>query len=485
MTWPASDRAASRPPWSLGDGAVAALAGAVGVGAWWSPAVPLAVALLAMAVALGCRRAALLVLAAGLLAAALGHRAWAATAPLPAGPWSGEARLVSDPEPIASGTRAFVDIGGARVEAVAFGGPSRRLAPRLAGEVVRLEGRIRAPPAFLARYLATQHVRGRLDVRSVGPWRSGAPPLALANSLRRLVERGAEPLPEAERSLLVGLLFGDDRHQGDAQRAAFEAAGLTHLLAVSGQNVAFVLLAVSPLLLRLRLRGRFVVTVAVLVFFAILTRYEPSVLRATAMAGTAALAATLGRPASGARVLAIAVAALVLVDPLLAHSLAFQLSVAASAGILVLAPPLARAVPGPRWLAGPLTVTVAAQAATAPLLVGTFGGVPLAGVPANLAAEPAAAAVMGYGLVAGPLAGLLPAPLAALVHLPTRLLLGWVGAVAQRGAALPLPMLGWRGLALATILGGCAALVGLRWRRRAAGSVTFVRPPGDRPNRWR
>ncbi|MPY95123.1 MAG: hypothetical protein GEV08_19325 [Acidimicrobiia bacterium] len=427
---------------------MAGTAAAVAVGAWWSPAVPLPAAAGVALVALAWRRPLAVVLAAGLLAAALGHRAWAATAPVQAQAWSGEVVFMGDPEPFASGVRAVVEADGRRVEASAFGGAARRLRPRLAGERAQLEGRLRGPAPAMARRLATRHVLGRLEVTDVGTWRRGALPWSAANGLRRVLERGAVSLPEDERSLLTGLVLGDDRYQSPEVQEDFRAAGLTHLLAVSGQNVAFVLLALAPLLQRLRIRTRLVATIGALAFFAVLTRYEPSVLRATTMAGAAVLAASLGRPASGLRVLALATSALLLVDPLLAHSLGFQLSVLATAGILVLARPVAVALPGPRWLASPLAVTLAAQVATAPLLAATIGPVPLAGLPANLLAGPAAGAVMAYGLVGGLAAGLVPAPLAAVLHMPTRALLWWVAAVARWCAALPLPSLDLQALVM-------------------------------------
>ena len=93
-------------------------------------------------------------------------------------------------------------------------------------------------------------------------------------------------------------------------------------------------------------------TLAVVGLFGVVTRFEPSVLRATVMAAIAVTAWMLGRPVSGLRTLALAVTALVLVDPMLVGVLGFQLSVAASAGILVLARPLADHLPGPRLARG-------------------------------------------------------------------------------------------------------------------------------------
>src|SRR5436189_94520 len=75
----------------------------------------------------------------------------------------------------------------------------------------------------------------------------------------------------------------------------FRGAGLSHLLAVSGQNVAFVLALAGPMLRRLGLRVRLPATIAVIAFFALVTRFEPSVLRASAMAALAVTASTMGR----------------------------------------------------------------------------------------------------------------------------------------------------------------------------------------------
>src|SRR5205823_14924914 len=113
----------------------------------------------------------------------------------------------------------------------------------------------------------------------------------------------------------------------------------------------------------------------------------------------------------------------------------------ASAGIAVLAPPLADLLPGPRVLAGPLAVTMAAQLGVAPVLVPVFGGVPVASLPANLLALPAAGPVMMWGLAAGLPAGLAGGAAARLVDVPTRLLIGWIAAVARWCAGAPLGQL--------------------------------------------
>jgi competence protein ComEC len=153
----------------------------------------------------------------------------------------------------------------------------------------------------------------------------------------------------------------------------------------------------------------------------------------------------LGRPASTIRLLALAVAAMVLIDPLLVWSVGWWLSVGATAGIAALAAPLAARLPGPRAVAQALAVTVAAQIGVAPVAVSAFGGVPVASVPANLLAVPVAGPLMMWGLPAGVVAGVAPA-VAPVLHVPTRLGVRWIALVARVGAGAPLGELNAAGM---------------------------------------
>ena len=200
----------------------------------------------------------------------------------------------------------------------------------------------------------------------------------------------------------------------------------------------------------------------ILVVFATMTRFEPSVLRASVMAALVLLAGHLGRPQTPLRILALAVTVLLLVDPMLAHSVGFGLSVGACLGIALLDGPLRRALPGPLWVRAPLATTIAAQIGTMIVLVPVFGGVPLASVPANILALPAAEPVMGWGIVAGLPAGLLGRWASTVVHLPTGLLLWWVAGVAHVVGSLPLGQITTRS-ALAL---GAVVILGLRYGSR-------------------
>jgi competence protein ComEC len=417
------------------DRAVLAMAIGAWVGAIVGWPVPRVLAFAALTAAFVSRRPTAIVAGVVLLAASLASAAHDGLEPAAARSFSGEVVLVGDPVAVRGGAwRVDVRAGGRRYEAMARGAEARVLRGLAAGDQVRLSGRVRPrPPA--APWLEVRHIVGRLEVTAIDGSRPGAPALRLANAVRSALARGAASLAPVDRPLYAGLVYGDDRGQSPVLVDDLRAAGLGHLLAVSGQNVAVLLGAARPLLDRCRYRVRFPATLALLGLLVLVTRAEPSVLRATAMSGVVALAAAMGRSSSAVRVLALAVTGLVLVDPILVHAVGFQLSVAASAGIVVLAGPIASRLPLPATLAEVVGVTLAAQLAVAPIVIHAFGGIPVAALPANVLAAPAAAPVMVWGATAGVVAGLVGGPFAAAIHLPTRVLLWWIreiGAVAGR-----------------------------------------------------
>ena len=445
----------------MGDVWVVVLAAAAAAGSWWAGPLPWWLGAVLAAVAWFRRWPALLVVAVLLLAAALAHRTWVAATPLAPGPVHGEVTLLDDPVDAFGAVQATARLGSAHVELSARQGAAGTLRLRLAGERVQVTGRLEALGPAEAHELAKHHVRGRMTVASVDGWSAGDPASRAANRIHRTLAAGAAVMPPAERALFLGFVLGDDRGQSPAIRQAFRDSGLAHLTAVSGENVAFLLVVVSPVLGRLGLRARWVTTIAVIAWFALLTRFEPSVLRACAMAGLAATATFLARPVSTVRLLGLAVTGLLLVDPLLVWSVGWWLSVGATAGIAALAGPIAARLPGPRPLALAIGVTAAAQLGVAPVQLAVFGPLPLASLPANLLAGPIAGPVMVWGLPAGLLAGLVPAGVAAMLHLPTLLGVRWIALVARLGQAAPLGVVGWP---VALGLLGLAALVVRRGR---------------------
>ena len=468
-------------PRQLGEAAVLALAMSTALGAWWSRPVPLGLAAVGVLVALAARRPWAVVVAVGVLASALGAGAWAGARPAEAGPLRAQATLVGDPVRAVGAVRAEVRAGGHHLDVWARGRAGAVLAGRAAGEVVEVVGRV-SPRRPGDDWAARRHVVGRVDAATITALSAGSMPARWANQVRRLLHDGAEPLPPADRGLLAGFVLGDDRDQSPVVADDFAGAGLGHLLVVSGENVAFLLAVAAPVLRRLPWSLRWALTGGLLAGFALVTRFEPSVLRAVAMAAVVVTAGALGRPSSSRRALALAITGVLLIDPMLVGVLGFQLSVVACLGIVVLAAPLAHRLPGPGWLRRPLAVTLAAQVAVGPLLVWRFGGEPVAGLLANPLAEPAAALLMAWGMTAGLLAGVVGAPASSWLHLPTEALLIWVRLVARVCARLPLGQLGGVTLAVAAAVATATVVAQHRARwGRAWGGRWWPRPAWCRP----
>lgn len=453
----------------VGDAWLVSLAVATAAGAWFgtlgeaTPAfgavqIPLAVAVALAVGALTWRRPAAVCLAAAVLAACLAQRSMnGLVGPEQPEQIQAEVTLVRDPRPTpGGGVRADARLNGRRLALEAHRSSAAALRNRLAGERVIVVGEIQ-PPGPYEELVPHRHLSGRLRVDTVVGWYEGHGVTRVANGVRRTLADGTGSLSERQQSLLSGLILGDSRHQPSDLTAAFRNAGLAHLLAVSGQNVAFLLTAVSPVLSRLRLAPRLVVTMLVLATFVLITRGEPSVLRATAMAAIGAYSAATGRPSSGLRRLALAVTGVLLCDPLLVSSLGFQLSVAGAAGIIVGATPIADRLPGPRWLRLPAAVTIAAEIGVAPVLVATLGSVPVVSLPANLLAAPAAGPAKLWGLTGGLAAGLVGDPLATVLHVPSRLFLVWLDQVATVLAGLELGELRAAHVAMLAVAWGAIA----------------------------
>jgi competence protein ComEC len=295
--------------------------------------------------------------------------------------------------------------------------------PRIrAGEPVAGEGTLDPlpqDPSGFEDYLASRGVAGIVqayEVRASGPATNTA--LRMANAARDALRRGAfRSLPHREAALLLGLSIGDTEAMDPEVDRDFRATGLGHLLAVSGSNVAMFL---APILAAAaafgaRPRSRFLVGLAAVAFFALLTRWEPSVLRASAMAGLALAGVLAGRPRATGALLGGAVLGLLVVDPGLAESVGFQLSVAATAGLAAMAGPLAaRFSRVPRPVALAAAATIAAQAAVTPFLLLRFGVVPTVTLLANLLAFPAVGAAL-FGGLASSSAALVSPELGALL----------------------------------------------------------------------
>jgi competence protein ComEC len=220
------------------------------------------------------------------------------------------------------------------------------------------------------------------------------------------LDRGA---PTREAALARGFVLGEEDGIDASTREDFRRAGLSHLLAVSGQNVALLALLAMPVLaaLGLPLRARLVWVLGLIAVYVPLAGAGPSIERAAIMGALSVLATLSGR--RGSRFYALVVAAVVLLalQPGIAADVGWQLSFAAVLGILLLAAPLRRTIAARigsgGWRRAPAegaAMTIAATLATAPLIAFHFEAISTTTLLANLLVLPAVAPAMWLGMAA-------------------------------------------------------------------------------------
>jgi competence protein ComEC len=455
-----------------------AVAGALAPSIWWT-----VVALAAAGAALTARRHLITATMLGLLAVtALGAlRAIAPALPAQHVAWLAlpqaarlEGRLAQEPTRWAPDrTRLVLDVervGGERrtglVQLAAYG-----VAPALAeGQRIAVDTRLhpalgfRNPGTFdLAAHLARDgiFVVGTARAERVTALEPAEPPWH-ARVKRRALDAMTATLPPVSAALLGGLLLGERAGLPADVNDGFRRAGVYHVLAVSGFNVALLAASVWSVLglAGVSRRGAAATAIVVVVGFAAVVGPEPSVVRATIMAVLVLLALLLERDASVTNSLALAAVAILAARPGDLADPGFQLSFAATVGIV--------AAPMPRGLVGAaLAVSLAAQLAVLPITLAHFNQVSTIGVLANLAVVPVAGVATLLGLLAvaaafvSDTAGavLLDAVWPALLLL--RALVGAAAAVPGAVVHLPAPSLA----AIACYAGAAGAAL-TAWRVR-------------------
>jgi competence protein ComEC len=243
------------------------------------------------------------------------------------------------------------------------------------------------------------------------------------------------------RQLLAGIVLGEDSAIDRELRDAFQASGLMHLLAVSGQNVAIVAFGVV-LAARILGLGRLVgeaLAIAVVLSYALAVGWQPSVVRAAVAGVLASLAWLVARPRDRWHALAVGALVLLVWMPQSALEPGFQLSFAAVATIFLVVPRLSgvpEAYPVPRGLWDVLVVAAACGLVTAPIVWFHFGQVALWTVPANVAAEPAMPPLISLSLAAAAVEPLSPGVATALAWL-AGWCAWWIALVARVVASWP------------------------------------------------
>jgi competence protein ComEC len=408
-----------------------------------------------------------------------------------------EVTLREDPRPGALGWHALADVrlvrssdgsAGSLRETVWLAGDEQP-PDVVRGDLIRVDGALQVPDD--PEFLDALHAKGvAVTLRASEVERLGGSPNPFVRStqaVRETIGRSIEAVfPPREAGLLMGLALGDDSHLDAGVERDFQATGLTHLLVVSGGNVAMVLGPVLALVTVLGLprAAQVAVGLAAVAFIVVLTGAEPSVMRAGAMSALTLVGLLLARARSTAVVLSGAVLVLLILQPVLVRSIGFQLSVLATAGMVAMAAPLGerfeRVMPSP--VAAAAGTTLAAQLGVTPVLLFHFQDVPGVTLLANVIAAPTVAPSLLLGLVAAGL-GIVSQPLGHVAGLAAQVPMRALELIANVAGRAPVAHITSRGGPVVLVVGSAlvvALTVALRtgWRppRRAVIACVLALP---------
>ena len=274
--------------------------------------------------------------------------------------------------------------------------------------------------------------------------------------VRQAIARRIDALFPRSAGMMRALVLGDRSLLGDEQRDALQRSGTAHLISISGLHVTL-LAAVLSMLLGLVMPRKYaaLAAVALLVPYGALIGFTAPFVRALVTFAILCCAPIAGLPSDGVTRLCAAMLLWLLAKPLSVQDTGFALSYAASAGILLLLPPLRRLVGleglsrrlphlrgirrvllgGLVYVGDLLAASLAAQLATLPLVVAAFGGQPLLSVPFNLVCVPLCMAGYILGLLALAVSAI-AMPLAALLARVPDGLLAWLTAITRAGGGI-------------------------------------------------
>jgi len=300
-------------------------------------------------------------------------------------------------------------------------------------------------------YLARQGVGAIGRPRSAQVVGTASGPASIVAGLRGALLAGLNGIvPEPEAALGAGILLGVRASIAPEINDAFATAGLTHVVAISGWNIAIVAALVAGMARPLEKRpgGRWtgaVVAVATVAGYVILTGASPSVVRAALMAGAMLVARLGGSRAHASSALALAALLMLLVAPPVLWDVGFQLSLLATGGLIWFGAPVEHRLRAlPAWIREPVALTLAAQLTTLPVILANFERLSLVAPIANVVVVPFVPVAMLFSAIAS-VAGSLD----TLVHLP---IVGDTVVWLTGGAAwLVLRVIVWLGTTVASV----------------------------------
>jgi competence protein ComEC len=301
-------------------------------------------------------------------------------------------------------------------------GRATRFADFSYGDRVVVKGYLETPPEFetfsYRDYLARQGIHSLVynaDVRRTGASQGSLLTRWLYAFRQRALVTIEALFPEPEASLLAGILVGMERWISAEVRQDFNATGTTHIIAISGFNITIIAALFTNLFRRLLgIRRGMILAGLAIGLYTLLVGADAAVVRAAIMGCLVLLARLLGRPTHGLASLAVAAILMTAIDPDALWDVGFQLSFAATLGLMLYSPPLEgrfiRLLT--RWIdkekvkriAAPVSefvlFTFAAQITTLPVSMLYFQRLPLLSILANPVILPAQPALMISGGIA-------------------------------------------------------------------------------------
>ncbi len=258
----------------------------------------------------------------------------------------------------------------------------------------------------------------------------------------RLVRYLAPGLKGERRGLVLGLVLGEDEGLSPELRQSFRRSGLYHLLAVSGQNIAFLVTGVLAFCWLGGIPRRLgeMLALATIAAYVLVVGWQPSVIRAAVAGALASLAWLAARPRDRWYFLLLGAVVLLGWNPQSLYDPGFQLSFAAVAAIFVGVRPLERFLDErfrlPKWLRSVVAVSLVCTLATTPIMFFQFGKVPVYGVLANAVVEPVVPLILFLGLACALVAPVAFSAVRALAYL-NGLLASYIGFCARFTGSLP------------------------------------------------
>lgn len=290
--------------------------------------------------------------------------------------------------------------------------------PYTFGDHIEMHATIESIPVFedfdYGEFMLKDYVVGavyRPEIISITPSLSTKPKNVILNLKNNIVSFLNKNIPEPESAFIAGLLIGDRNGFSKELEDAFARTGMTHVVAISGYNISLVIVIVGTMSKYIISRKYYIWMICLLLIcFVVLTGASASVVRAGLMGGILLLAKHVSRTGSGMRILVLTAVCMVIVNPfVLVWDVAFQLSFASTAGILVFSERVEKYfmwVPEFAGIRESLVLTLVAFFATLPISIWSFGGVSLVSLLANMLAAPLLPLAMLFGAL-----GLLALPI--------------------------------------------------------------------------